>query len=302
MSIMDLHQLRVFVYVFKNKSFSRASEDLHLTQPTISDHIRLLETEFDCKLFDRLGRTIVPTREAKVLYNHAVEILEKATAIKESVGQFKKKVSGELLIGASTIPGTYLIPPLMAGFQQTYPAISFNLTIADSKEIVDKMLAHELLVGIVGSELPQLQLSYMPLIDDELIVVASPSLPISDAITLKDLMKIPMVLREVGSGTRRETEKILEHSGFTLKDIRIAGIFGATDAVKQAVKAGLGTAILSKLSVVDELKYQILREIRLKGTHMKRKFYLVTHKKRTLPLAYTKFLEHIKAAVKTSGT
>jgi DNA-binding transcriptional LysR family regulator len=108
---MDIHQLRVFTSVFKNKSFSRASEELHLTQPTISNHIKALEDEFGCKLFDRLGRTIIPTREAEILFNHSMELIEKASAIKEAIGEIRKDLTGKLIVGASTIPGVYLILP-----------------------------------------------------------------------------------------------------------------------------------------------------------------------------------------------
>jgi DNA-binding transcriptional LysR family regulator len=118
-------------------------------------------------------------------------------------------------------------------------------------------------------------------------------------ITLKELIKFPMVLREEGSGTRRETEKILEGKRIFHDNIKIAGIFGSTDAVKQAVKAGLGVSILSRFSVTDELKYKILREIKLTDIQMKRKFYIATHKKRTLPRAYGIFLEHIMAESKS---
>jgi DNA-binding transcriptional LysR family regulator len=101
---VDIHQLKVFASVFKNRSFSRASEELHLTQPTISDHVKTLEEELECKLFDRLGRTIIPTKEAEVLYSHAVEILEKINVTKDMPSRFKKEITGELVVGASTIP------------------------------------------------------------------------------------------------------------------------------------------------------------------------------------------------------
>jgi len=290
---MDIHQLRVFASVFKNKSFSKASEELYLTQPTVSDHIRSLEEELSCKLFDRLGRTIIPTREAEVLYSHALEILEKANTLKEAIGQFKKEVTGDLIIGASTIPGTYLLPPMMAAFQKRYPSISSQILISDSRGIVDRISKQELLLGIVGAKLGNEQIHYMPFIEDELIVVSSPSLIKSSRIPLKELITFPMVLREVGSGTRREAEKILEGKGISLESIKIAGIFGSTDAIKQAVKAGLGFSILSKFAVIDELKHRILKEIKLTDIHMKRNFYIITHKKRTLPPAYAVFLKHI---------
>ncbi len=113
-------------------------------------------------------------------------------------------------------------------------------------------------------------------------------------VRLQELIKYPVVLREEGSGTRKETERILESRGVKIENIKIAGIFGSTDAIKQAVKEGLGVSILSRLSVKDELKHGILKEIKPSDIQMRRKFYVVTHKKRALPAVYTLFLEYIK--------
>lgn len=290
---MDIHQLRVFASVFRNKSFSKASEELHLTQPTISNHIKSLEDEFDCNLFDRLGRTIIPTKEAEVLYSHSMELIEKADTIKEAIGEIRKDVTGKLVVGASTIPGVYLLPRIMSEFQKRYPLITFQILISDSRGIVDSVSKHELLLGFVGAKLGNEQINYMPFVQDKLIVVSSPNLEKNSRMTLKELVKLPMVLREEGSGTRKETEKFLESKGFSLEDLKISGIFGSTDAVKQAVKAGLGVSILSNFSVIDELDHEILKEIKLTDIEMKRRFYIVTHKKRTLPRLYDTFLKHI---------
>jgi DNA-binding transcriptional LysR family regulator len=291
--MMDIHQLRVFASVFKNKSFSKASEELHLTQPTISNHIKSLEEEFDCKLFDRLGRTIIPTREAEVLYNHSMEIIEKANTLKDAIGQMREDLTGKIIVGASTIPGVYLIPRIMTEFQKSYPFISFQIIISDSRGIIDSISKHELLLGIVGAKLGNEKINYMPFVEDELVAVSPPSLIKNNTLTLKEIIKFPMVLREEGSGTRRETEKFLENKGVSLDSIKIAGIFGSTDAVKQAVKAGLGVSILSKFSVTDELDHGILKEVKLSDVEMKRRFYIVTHKKRTLPRLYDTFLKYI---------
>lgn len=295
---MDIHHLKVFASVFKNKSFSKASEELHLTQPTISAHVKSLEEELDCKLFDRLGRTIIPTKEAEILYSHTMEIIEKTDNLKEAIGRFKKKVTGELVVGASTIPGTYLMPSIMSAFKKKYPFISFQIIISDSKDVVGKVLKHELIMGIVGAKLGDEQINYMPFVEDELIVVSSPSFIRDQKMKLADLIKYPMVLREEGSGTRKETEKILENKEFSLDNIKLAGIFGSTDAIKQAVKAGLGVSILSRLSVTDELRYKTLKEIKLTDIQMKRKFYIVTHKKRTLPFLHNSFVEFLKTSRK----
>ncbi len=146
---MDIHQLRVFSSVFKNRSFSKASEELHLTQPTVSDHVKTLEEELECKLFDRLGRTIIPTKEAEVLYSHAVEIIEKINVTKDMLSRLKKEITGELVVGASTIPGTYLMPSLMAAFRKNTRLFLSKIFISDSKEIGEKVSRHELLIGML---------------------------------------------------------------------------------------------------------------------------------------------------------
>ena len=125
---MDIHHLRIFLSVFRNRSFSKASTELRLSQPTVSDHIKSLEDYLECTLFERLAKKIIPTGEAEVLYNYAIEVTEKADGIRHAIGQFKKEVAGELIIGASSIPGTYLLPSLMASFKKQYPAISFQIT------------------------------------------------------------------------------------------------------------------------------------------------------------------------------
>jgi len=295
---MDIHHLRVFASVFKNRSFSRASDELHLTQPTISNHIKALEEEFNCRLFDRLGRTIIPTKEAEVLYNHSTDLIERAGNLKEAIGLVNREITGKLTIGASTIPGVYLLPALMSGFRLVHPSISFQILISDSKGIIERISRHELLLGIVGAKLGDEPIRYTPFVEDELIVVSPPNFSKSRTLPLQEVLKFPMVLREEGSGTRKETEKFLASKGFSLENVPVTGIFGSTDAIKQAVKAGLGVSILSRSAVADELRHEILEEIKLDDMQMRRKFYIVSHKKRTLPLLYDAFLKHLLTEAK----
>lgn len=291
---MDIHRLKVFSSVFKNKSFSKASAELYLTQPTISDHIKTLEEEIGCKLFDRLGRSIIPTKEAELLYVHTVEILEKTDNLKDLMNQLKSDITGELVIGASTIPGTYVLPLFMVDFKKNYPSITYQVIISDSKGIVEKILGHELLLGIVGAKIHNEKLHYQSFMEDELILVSSPSLIEKDEIAFSELLKYPMILREEGSGTRIEFLKILGKEGYSIDNFNVTGLFGSTDAVKQAVKAGLGISVLSRLAVIDELKYNMLSQIKLKDMQMNRQFYIVCHSMRTLPTAYNLFLQHLR--------
>ncbi len=292
---MDIHHLKVFLSVFKNRSFSRASEQLSLTQPTISSHIRAIEDELDCSLFDRVGRTIIPTKEAELLYSCASDIVERLEDIKITIGLLKEEIKGELIIGASTIPGTYIIPSIASEFKKKYPDISFQVIIEDSKKITDMVTGNELLIGIVGAKMEHRRIEYLPFIEDELILISTHGLLGKKIISTKDITDIPFLLREDGSGTRKMMEKHLSEKGISLSDMNIVAILGSTDSVKEAVKSGLGVSILSRVAVTNELKAGTLKEIRIKGLNMKRNFYIITNKRRTLPKNYRIFLDYLKA-------
>lgn len=290
---MDIHHLRVFLSVYKNRSFTKASEELNLSQPTVSDHVRSLEDELACVLFDRLARTIKPTKEAELLFIHASEVVERVMHLREAVGNMKKEITGELVIGASTIPGTYILPGIAAMFRQKNQSVFIEIVVSDSRAIIDRVAGHELLVGIVGSKLESKHVHYEPFLDDELIAVTSGVHEGKKSISIREIAKSPIVMREQGSGTRREFEKILEKEGADPDQLNIVGIFGSTDAVKQAVKEGMGISIISRRSVKDELKCGMLREIRIKDVDMKRQFYIITHRKRTLPHLYKVFVDYL---------
>lgn len=290
---MDIHHLRIFTSVYKHKSFSKAAEELYLTQPTVSDHIRALEEELNCKLFDRLSRKIIPTKAAGLLIGRTLEIIEKVEGVKDLLTEFRKDMAGHIIIGASTIPGTYILPSLTASFRREHPSVLFEIVVSDTRRIVDRVSEHDLLIGIVGAKLGAGQVHYTPFLDDELIVIAAPSLTKSKSMNIRETLGFPVVMREQGSGTRREFEKILEKTGIDAHQLNIAGIFGSTDAVKQAVKEGMGVSIVSRRSVKDEIGCNMLKEIKISDVEMKRQFYIVSHKKRTLPHLYKTFLEFI---------
>ena len=209
------------------------------------------------------------------------------------LGEFRKDLSGHLVIGASTIPGTYILPGLTASFRQKNPSVLFEIVVSDSRAIIDKVAGDELLIGIVGARLESRQVDYKPFLDDELIAVASSSFEVRKNMGIREIAGFPIVMREQGSGTRREFEKILEKEGIDPHQLNIVGIFGSTDAIKQAVKEGMGISIISRRSVKDELKCGMLREIKIKDADMKRQFYIINHRKRTLPHLYKIFVDYL---------
>ena len=293
---MEIHHLKLFVSVYKNKSFTKASEKLHISQPTISEHIKNLEKSLNCKLFDRLGRSIMPTAEADVLYPKALRILDDLDQIQEEITEAGARVKGKLVVGASTIPGTYILPRAAYSFKNQYPDVAFEIIMEDSAKINNLILQHELLCGLVGAKITSDKLDYSPLIEDELVLMAVPKVLPSKSISLNKLATIPFLQREKGSGTRQTYENFLAQK-MSPADFNIVATLGSTSAVKQAVKEGLGVSIISRIAVQEELENKTLHEITIKNLKMKRKFYLVHQKKRTLPAQYLAFIKHLKKAV-----
>lgn len=291
---MDFHHLKIFVKVYKNKSFTRASEEMHISQPTISEHIKNLENSLDCKLFDRLGRKIMPTAEAEVLYPKALQLLDDLEEMQEEVTAARTGVRGKLVIGASTIPGTYILPRLAYTFKRQFPDVAFEILIDDSAKITNMVLQHDLLCGIVGARVTSDKLIHEPLIEDELVLVASKSVLSLQKITLEKLTDIPFLQREIGSGTRQTFENFLGKTDNSITDFNIVATLGSTSAVKQAAKESLGASVISRIAVQEELDSGILYEIPIRNMKMKRKFYLVRQIKRTMPSQYLAFCHHLR--------
>ncbi|CAG35968.1 related to transcriptional regulator protein [Desulfotalea psychrophila LSv54] len=255
----------------------------------MSEHIRNLEDQLDCKLFDRLGRSIMPTIQAETLYPKAAAILEDLKQLKDEVSSAGSTVAGELTIGASTIPGTYLLPKYAAAFKKKYPKIIFETQIKDSTRTASAIHDKRLLLAIVGSKTFSRKIEFTPLCEDQLIVIANPENPIPARIKLESLGKYPFITRETGSGTRRNMEKIFTNAGFSPNQLDIVASFGSSTAVKEAVKTNLGIAIVSRYAVETELKMGWLREIQLKDISMNRTFYIAKLAKRSLPRQYQAF-------------
>jgi len=270
---------------------------LHTSQPTISEHIRNLELRLNCRLFDRLGRTIVPTKEAEVLYPRTLAILEDLQKLEDDLAMVGQSVSGELIIGASTIPGAYILPAIASSFKSRYPGISFEIRIEDSAKIIASLLANELLIGIVGAKTVARKVKYEPFVEDELILVCAGDNPLPKKIAPEYLTELPFIFRESGSGTRKNVETFLAQKKIGVDELNIVAVLGSSTAVKEAVKADLGVSILSRYAVQDELAAGSVREVKIHGLTMGRMLYIATATKRTLPHHYQIFLNSIANAI-----
>lgn len=267
---------------------------LHTSQPTISEHIHNLEAYLNCKLFDRLGRTIIPTAEAEILYPRAQAILGELHELKEEIISSRHEIKGELVIGASSIPGEYLLPPVIADFSRKYPETSFEIRIAGSTFIIESILANDLLLGITGSMVPAKGITYEPFVKDELILVAAAGSSYPERISVNALPTFSFLMRERGSGSRAAIEMTLPQYSISIDQIRPKTILNSNTAIKMAVKENHGIAFLSRYAVHDELKTGSIRQISISDAKFERSFYIVRTEKRSLPLLYTTFIEMLK--------
>ena len=290
---IETRHLKIFVSVYKARSFTKAAEELYTSQPTVSEHMQNLEARLNCKLFDRLGRSILPTAEAEILYPRAIAILEDLQRLEEEICATGKNVAGELILGASTIPGAYILPGVAAAFKKEFPEISFEIRINDSAKIVEAVAGNELLLGVVGAKIPSAKVHYQPFAEDELILAAAESNPVPAEISMQELVQLPFIVRERGSGTRRSTESLLAQQQITLSQLNICATLGSSAAVKEAIKANLGVSVISRYAIQDELTSGKIKEIQIPGLTLKRNFYVVTPTRRTLPNHYQELRQRL---------
>ena len=289
---MGIRFLDVFCKVFEKRSFSRAADELYLTQPTVSSHIKSLEDEFDVVLFDRLGREVVPTSAGELLYKYASEIERLGKEAREALDQFTGKLRGRLEIGGSTIPGEYLLPDIIGRFRKKCPEITSTLHIGDTREITEMVIEGKVNVGMVGAVIEDRRIENFEYATDELILIASSSYP-HDSISGEDMESLPFILRESGSGSRAAMERAIKKGGISIEQLNIVAEMGSTEAVKTAVKSGLGLSIVSTLAVKDELEKGPLKMVKVKGLPITRKLYVITHavkSKSPLLQAFLKFI------------
>jgi DNA-binding transcriptional LysR family regulator len=294
---MDLRQLEVFAGVYELRSFSRSASALRLTQSTVSEHVRLLEEELGTRLFDRLSRETVPTRAGELLYGYARQMLALRSQARQAVDDFLGHVTGTLVIGASTIPGEYVLPAVIGRFRERHPRVAITLQISDTRGIVQTVLDGLVDAGVVGADPGNRGLEARALMPDELVLVVPPSHPWSgrSEASLNELRGEPLIVREAGSGSRQALERALETAGPSLAEMQVIAEMGSTSAIKQAVKAGVGVSVMSSRAVEDECRHGLLACVRLKDLSVTRHFYVVTHASRSRSPLCRAFLDFLAA-------
>jgi len=281
---MDLHRLAVFAKIYELRSLSRSAEAVYLSQPTISGHLRKLEEEVGAKLFDRLGRGVAPTKAAEVLYGYARRLLALRDEAVEAVAAMENRVRGQLMVGASTIPGNYLLPGFLSQMRALYPELKVCLRLSDTTGVADLVETGEVELGLTGARLENRRLNQSTCWKDEMVLAVAGDHPWAreGVIDKERLGESPFILREPGSGTRISTARALAGLGLKLSDLKVAAELGSTEAVRQGLLANLGASILSRIAVEEDFAAGRLAEVEVQGLSLSREFFLITRSGRSL--------------------
>jgi DNA-binding transcriptional LysR family regulator len=291
--MFDWRKLEVFLKLYETKSFSKTAKELFISQPTVTIHLKDLENYLGVRLFDRDTRNVIPTRAGKIVYEYGKEMLKLYKEMEKELWPYKEEEGGLVEIGGSTIPGQYILPRIIKMFKETYPKITVYLKVSDTQGVVEGILKGEFDLGVVGAKLKQAELFFEPCCDDEIVLIG-PSYFGRDEIDLENLYELPLIKRESGSGTWKNVLQTLEERGINLSKLNIVGEMGSTEAVKAAVKEGLGLSFVSKRAIELEASLGIIKEVKIRNFQIIRKFYLVYFKNKKFSLATEKFLKFFK--------
>jgi DNA-binding transcriptional LysR family regulator len=280
---MDLWQLNVFCKVVELKSFSLAGKTVHLSQPTVSSHIKDLEDHFACRLIDRMAKEAVPTKAGEILYRYATRLMALKDEAETALAEFQGKIKGRLMVGGSTIPGVYILPKIIGAFIQRYPDVTVSLVNGDTEEINKHILEGYLELGVVGAVAGDKRILQEKLLEDELRLVLPAGHKWENRKTISPgmLLKEPFISREAGSGTLISIQESLNKIGYNLSDLNIVSEMGSTEAVIQGIKSKVGISILSPVAITEELRTGTLKALAVDNLNLKRIFFLSFHKHRS---------------------
>lgn len=294
---MNLKQLEAYVEVADSRSFSKAAKKLFLTQPTVSAHIASLEKELNVRLFVRNTKEVGLSEDGKLLYRHAKQMVEIERQIE---GIFYKNTEERLKcinIAASTIPSQYILPDILAKFTECYPKEQFKVSESDSAKVVEAVINHSVDIGFTGTVMEKKHCRYIPFYKDELVVIT----PNNDRYRKLSEMPLPdwigkerVIMREEGSGTRKEAEKQLRRLGILPEKLSVAATMENQEAIKRSVISGMGISIISKLAAQEQMDSGRIIGVAIPGQGDGRNLNVVYNKNYQLSCSAEKFLKIVK--------
>jgi LysR family transcriptional regulator, transcriptional activator of the cysJI operon len=275
---MENFRLKVFCSVAKNLSFTKAANELYLTQPAVTKNIQALEEELGLRLFNRKANRIYLTAEGLVLLDYAGKISGLHMKLEDALNSFKKNPSGSFRLGASTTIAQYVIPPVLSNFHKKFPNIKLSLFTGNTERIAGELLKGEIDLGIVEGRIKNKDIHYLKFISDELVAVAGSNncLANKKEISLEKFASLPLILRERGSGTLDVIEYALKSRKIKLSSLNIQMYLGSTEAIKLYLEHDDCAGFVSIRALEKELKAGSHKIIHIKNFQIKRTFDFIS--------------------------
>lgn len=291
---MDFEQIRAFLNVATLRSFSEAAEKMFISQPSVSIRIKALEEELGVILFDRSkAREPSLTDAGRVFLDYAQAIMNLQDECREKLSGNRAEAVGLIYLGASTVPGTYLLPGMLADFKKICPGISFNIDVMDTSAVIEGVLNYSYDLGFVGLIKQDERLRYKSIGEDQLVFCVKKGFLreelLTEGISAEELGEYHLILREKGSATRQLLEGKIKEKGLNLDLYSDITYYNSLEGIKQTVREGLGASVLSNLSIQDMIKADEVDVCLVKDLDLNRSLYLVYHHSRVLGGAALKF-------------
>jgi DNA-binding transcriptional LysR family regulator len=281
---LENFRLRVFRAVAEEMSFRKAAEVLHLSQPAVSQHVRALEEEAGVQLFDRArgaghGSHITLTEAGRVLLGYANAAAEMMVEAQRALATLNDEADGPLKLGASTTVAQYLLPRILGVFLKQYPQVKLSLVSGNTEQIVEAVAEKKVVLGIIEGPAMRRDVKTERMAQDEMVLIVSPNhawaLRKGRAIEGVELAKVPLLLRERGSGSRRVVERALKKMGLPLRSLQVAVELDSTEAIISGVEAELGVGFVSLWALGKALRLGTVKVVAVKGLEMRRDFSFV---------------------------
>jgi DNA-binding transcriptional LysR family regulator len=292
---MELHYLEIFNTVSALESYKKASDAMHISQPALSTEVKKLEGQIGLKLFDRVGNRIVLTENGRMLQRYTSQIFRIVDDMQSAITTAKVEVGGTLHIGASNTPGTYLLPKIMADFRRQYPAVRFTMSLGDTSEIVQLVNKGTLDMAVNGGSCRYgQQVCVEELLHDRLVFVASPENPLAGLAQVgpEDLKQVGFVVHKTGSQLSACYRDAAACLGIPEN---IVMSLGNIDAMKNAVKTGIGVALIPEISARSEIRKGSLVILPVLLPRLEYPYHLVYNRSRTMSLAAVRFCDYLRA-------
>lgn len=294
---MNIKQLEAFTLVAELGSFTKAAKLMFMTQPAISFQIKALEDQLGIQLLERTEKSIYLTEAGRPVYTEAKKILACHRAILEHIAEVRGLTKGTLSLGASTIPGEYLLPQFLGEFRQNHPEIELILEIGSTQRITELVLSRQVHLAVVGALSDHSNLEYLPLFTDQVVVIVAKNhhLAGKKTVSLEELARQELIFREQGSGTRAVIEERLRNTGINPDGLNVVMELGSTRAIITAVQGNLGVGMVSGLAVRDALELGTVCKLDISGLNFQRSLYLLSNKTSPGSLLQKAFAEFLLA-------